>query len=147
MPNHHKKQRRSREEKTFFTIEKQDKLIESVDEPSLKEKLKEHRTMTEKFVSYDLRKANSETIELFKEIKNFRSKWLNGNVKKWGTGNEKLWEEIRSEFIKYNTCFLTPFLVKSMIEWFFEKQIGLGMFYHSDNGLLLIIFELMIYIR
>ena len=49
MPNHHKKQRRSREEKTFFTIEKQDKLIESVDEPSLKEKLKEHRTMTEKF--------------------------------------------------------------------------------------------------
>ena len=25
-----------------------------------------------------------------------------------------------------------------MSEWFFEKQIGLGMFYHSDNGLLLI---------
>ena len=68
MPNHHKKQRRSREEKTFFTIEKQDKLIESVDEPSLKEKLKEHRTMTEKFF-----------IIWFKETKFWNYRVVQGN--------------------------------------------------------------------
>ena len=51
---------------------------------------------------------------------------------------DRKWKIMGGEFIKYNTCFITPFLVKSMSEWFFEKQIGLGMFYHSDNGLLLI---------
>ena len=38
----------------------------------------------------------------------------------WKNGGQEM-KNYGREFIKYNTCFLTPFLVKSMSEWFFEK--------------------------
>ena len=68
--------------------------------------------MTEILLSLNLSIHDAGVIKLYGEIKELRTKWLNGNEKIWGQENEKLWKEIFKEFSVYLSKVILPKLIK-----------------------------------